>query len=112
MMALADGWQRKIEGRARIDRTRGTNVAAVTVDNASNRGKADAGARKLLLSVQPVKWAKQIRRIARIESRAVVAKEKRSQALILLDDPEFNLGAGRLGCEFPGIRQQIFQHDA
>src|SRR2546426_9011717 len=65
--------QRKIKGRPFFDLRFGPRASAVTVDNATNIGQADASAVEFLRLVQALEHPEQFVGVLHIEAHAVVA---------------------------------------
>src|SRR5215471_12251517 len=78
------GWQREEKGRAFTNLSAGPNAAAMTLDNATDDGQSDTGAFEFLLAMHALKHAKQILRVAHVETGAVVPNEICSLSIDLL----------------------------
>src|SRR5207244_2614169 len=65
--------QREIEARALLRLRFGPYPAAVAHDHALHDREADAGPGELVLAVQPLEHAEELRRVAHVEAHAVVA---------------------------------------
>ena len=86
------------------------DLTAVAAHDAPNRSQADAGAREIVRTVQALEHAEQPVCEAHVEAGAVVAHGER---VGLARAPfERDQRLRRLGAVFPGVAQQVFDHDA
>jgi hypothetical protein len=102
--------QREVKGRALLDSGFRPDLTAMAVDDALHGGQPDARAREILLAVQALKGPEQFRTVGHIEADTVIADEI-SQLIVSFTNPEFYARLPMLASKFPGIAQQIVQHD-
>src|SRR5262245_13618362 len=101
---------REVKGRALLDSGFRPDLTAVAVNDALHGGQPDARAREFLLAVEALKGPKQSRTVGHIEADTVIADEI-SQLTVSFANPEFDARLRMLASKFPGIAQQIVQHD-
>src|SRR5262249_904598 len=102
--------QREVKGRALLDSGFRPDLTAMAVNDALHGGQPDARAREILLAVQALKGPEQFRAVGHLEADAVIADEI-SQLTVSFTYPEFDARLRMLAGKFPGIAQQIVQHD-
>jgi len=68
--------QREVECRSLVNFTLRPDLAAVTTNNAPDRGETDAGSFKLGIGMQALKDSKHFIGISHIETRAIIAQKK------------------------------------
>jgi len=81
------------------------------MDNALHGRQADADAGEFLFAVQALESAKQLVGLFHIKTSPIIPHKISRAPIRLWRRAEFNLGAGAPGSEFPGIAQQVLQHD-
>jgi len=101
----------KIEGGALVGLALGPNRAAMPMNDALDGGQANPSAGKLVLTVKPLKCAKQPLNVGHIKARPIIAHKERPLA-VCPRSPKLNLGQLAPTREFPGIIEQIGQHYA
>jgi hypothetical protein len=102
--------QREIKRCAVVDGAFCPDAPTVAVNDALHGGQANARAGKLAHGMETLESAEEPVGIGRIESRAVVTHEVR-QGSIATRHPKLDMRGRTLGREFPGVAQQVLQHD-
>src|SRR5580658_5830748 len=96
--------------RAVSDFPLGPDPTALALDDALNRRQADSRSREIARQMQALKSPEQLAGVRRVEAGAVVPDEVFLIA-VLSGTSEFDSCMQLFGGEFPGIAEQVGQHD-
>src|SRR5690349_12017663 len=102
--------QSKVKGRSLSFGTFRPDPPAVDGNDPLYRGKTNTGARELADRMQPLKDPEELVCIRHVEPDTVITYIERP-LLHMVFLTEFDFRLLLFGCEFPGVAQQILQHD-
>lgn len=81
------------------------------MDNALDGGQPDPNAREIILPVEALERRKQAVHLLGIKTSSIVADVENASVIRVLQGAKLDPRTRHLAGVFPGVRQQILQHD-
>src|SRR6266404_3661295 len=101
----------EIERRALVHGPFGPDAPSMPVDDSLHGGQTNTRTLEFTRGMETLKCAEQFTDIGHVEARAVITDEISRLAVLLLPTKDY-LRPGSLRCKFPGVAQQIVEHDS